>query len=44
MANISVGFGAGLSLRAIIKGIRIAIGMVVIKAAEIVITLPLKAT
>jgi Tfp pilus assembly PilM family ATPase len=29
---------------AIIKGIRIAIGMVVIKAAEIVITVPLKAT
>jgi hypothetical protein len=34
MTNISVGFGTGLNFKAIMKGIRIAIGTVVMKAAE----------
>jgi hypothetical protein len=44
MTNISVGFGTDLNFKAIIKGIRIAIGMVDMKAAETVIIVQLKAT
>ena len=44
MTNFSVGFGTDLSFKAIIKGIRIAIGMVDMKAVETVINVQLKAT
>jgi hypothetical protein len=43
MTNISVGFGMGLNFKATIKGIRTAIGTGVMKAAEIAITVPVKA-
>ena len=43
MTNISVGFGMDPNFKAIMKGIRIAIGTGVMKAAEIAITAPVKA-
>ena len=42
MTNISVGFGTDLNFKAIIKGIRTAIGMVDMKAVETVIVVQLK--
>ena len=44
MTNVSVGFGTDLNFKAIIKGIRIAIVMVDMKAAETVTIVQLKAT
>ena len=43
MTNTGVGFGLDPNSKAIIKGIRMSIGTVVMKAAEIVITVPVKA-
>ena len=43
VTNISVGFGTDLNFKAIIKGIRTAIGTGVMKAEEIVIIAPVKA-
>jgi hypothetical protein len=43
VTNISVGFGTDLNFKAIIKGIRIAIGTVVMKGEEIVITVRVRA-
>jgi hypothetical protein len=43
MTSISVGSGTDLSFKAIMKAIRIAIGTDVMKAVEIVITVPVKA-
>ncbi len=41
--NIRFGFGTDLNFKVIIKGIRIAIGTVVMRAAETVIIVPVKA-
>jgi hypothetical protein len=40
--NIRFGFGTDLNFKVIIKDIRIAIGTVVMRAAEIVIIVPVK--
>jgi hypothetical protein len=41
--NIRFGFGTDLNFKVIMKGIRIAIGTVVMRATEIVIIVPVKA-
>ena len=43
MTTTSVGFGLDPNSKGSIKGIRMPIGTVVMKAAEIVITVPVKA-